>query len=431
MLEHSLPAFPSLCYLYSHMAHSLVKCAKTILLYNPHDCELNYVWLEYVVFTNHRLIEKKLLPGAKKQIVNNSWWSFQIAAPLTCKKRVAIIHKWKQTHHSCSNAESMCSGGRRPERSGRRRSGGRPDRLRWRSGERKGRRRCRHSGGRRGRRRCRHSGGRRERRSRRRQVLPKEPAGTSAPPSGLVGLSAPPSGLAVLTPPPSRLAGQTGGPGAGRTDRGTCGPGAGRTDRGTGGPGVGHAGHTESPIHFCSTLTSFCSKRLGYIYPLSHASSLGYCIKWSHCLPPQHGQKPSRNTPRFLSSLHPITNAIISTNKSHLATLPDFKLCNTSLLVILQGFTFYLCDGKWTAFILRLYPKRCTVYASHSPVHTHVQSHDWLPCKVPISSSGAIGGVLLTDTSTRPGWDRICTFPRVFSSLVPGSVLYFRVRRSG
>ena len=38
MLEHSVPTFPGLCYLYSHMAHSLclrVKCAKTILLHNP------------------------------------------------------------------------------------------------------------------------------------------------------------------------------------------------------------------------------------------------------------------------------------------------------------------------------------------------------------------------------------------------------------
>ena len=46
MLEHSVPTCPGLCYLYSHMAHSLcllVKCAKTILLYNPQDSDLNDV----------------------------------------------------------------------------------------------------------------------------------------------------------------------------------------------------------------------------------------------------------------------------------------------------------------------------------------------------------------------------------------------------
>ena len=46
MLEHSVPIRPSLCYWYSHTAHSLcllVKCAKTILLYNPQDSDLNDV----------------------------------------------------------------------------------------------------------------------------------------------------------------------------------------------------------------------------------------------------------------------------------------------------------------------------------------------------------------------------------------------------
>ena len=47
VLEHSVPTCPSLCYWYSHMAHSLcllVKCAKTILvIYNPQDSHFNYV----------------------------------------------------------------------------------------------------------------------------------------------------------------------------------------------------------------------------------------------------------------------------------------------------------------------------------------------------------------------------------------------------
>ena len=29
-----------------------------------------------------------------------------------------------------------------------------------------------------------------------------------------------------------------------------------------------------------------------------------------------------------------------------------------------------MVNGKWTAFIQRLYPKRCKMYASHSPIHT-------------------------------------------------------------
>ena len=39
--------------------------------------------------------------------------------------------------------------------------------------------------------------------------------------------------------------------------------------------------------------------------------------------------------------------------------------------------------------------------------HSHTNGN-WLPCKVPTSSSGTIGGlgVLLRDTSTCPGWDR-------------------------
>ena len=115
MLECSVPTCPGLCYLYSHMAHSLflrVKCAKIILLYNRHDSDLNYVWLEYVAFTHHRLIgknfgEKNYFRVLKNRCVNNSWWNFQIATPLTRDKRVTIIHKWKQTDNSCSNASLL------------------------------------------------------------------------------------------------------------------------------------------------------------------------------------------------------------------------------------------------------------------------------------------------------------------------------------
>ena len=85
-------------------------CAKTILLYNPQDGNLNDVRLESVTFTHHRLnkkniAEKKILSNLViNRYVHNSWWSFQIAVPVTYEKQVAIIHKWKQTHHSCSNA---------------------------------------------------------------------------------------------------------------------------------------------------------------------------------------------------------------------------------------------------------------------------------------------------------------------------------------
>ena len=36
--------------------------------------------------------------------------------------------------------------------------------------------------------------------------------------------------------------------------------------------------------------------------------------------------------------------------------------------------------GKWTAFIQRLYPKRCTIYASHSPIHTHIYTPTAIGC---------------------------------------------------
>ena len=44
---------------------------------------------------------------------------------------------------------------------------------------------------------------------------------------------------------------------------------------------------------------------------------------------------------------------------------------------------------------------------TRSHTHSHTNGY-WLPCKVPTSLSGAIGGlgVLLRDTWTRPGWDR-------------------------
>ena len=33
-------------------------------------------------------------------------------------------------------------------------------------------------------------------------------------------------------------------------------------------------------------------------------------------------------------------------------------------------------------FILRLYPKRCTIYASHSPIHTPIHTHTHTPTAI-------------------------------------------------
>ena len=56
-------------------------------------------------------------------------------------------------------------------------------------------------------------------------------------------------------------------------------------------------------------------------------------------------------------------------------------------------------------------------------IHSHTNSN-WLPCKVPTSSSGAIGGWghfggLLRDTSTHPGWDRTGNPPTARQLLLP------------
>ena len=48
-------------------------------------------------------------------------------------------------------------------------------------------------------------------------------------------------------------------------------------------------------------------------------------------------------------------------------------------------------NGKWSSFIQRLYPKRCTVHASHSPTRTHIHKVTHQQQLAPTSSSGAIG----------------------------------------
>ena len=48
-------------------------------------------------------------------------------------------------------------------------------------------------------------------------------------------------------------------------------------------------------------------------------------------------------------------------------------------------------NGNWTPFKSRFYPKHFTVYASYSPVHTHI--HTALaegPRRAPTSSTGAV-----------------------------------------
>ena len=57
---------------------------------------------------------------------------------------------------------------------------------------------------------------------------------------------------------------------------------------------------------------------------------------------------------------------------------------------------------------------------THSHTHSHTNG-DWLPCKAPTSSSGAIGGSVSCsgDTSTRPGRDRTGNPPTARRLLLP------------
>ena len=50
------------------------------------------------------------------------------------------------------------------------------------------------------------------------------------------------------------------------------------------------------------------------------------------------------------------------------------------LLVRLSSQLLLQINGKWTAFILRLYPKCCTIYASHSHIHTHTHTPTAIGC---------------------------------------------------
>ena len=67
------------------------------------------------------------------------------------------------------------------------------------------------------------------------------------------------------------------------------------------------------------------------------------------------------------------------------------------------------------------YPKRFTIYASHSPIHPFSHTNgNWLPCKVPTSSRSNWGlGALLRDTPTHPGGDRTGNPPTARRLLLP------------
>ena len=100
----------------------------------------------------------------------------------------------------------------------------------------------------------------------------------------------------------------------------------------------------------------------------------------------------------------------------------------------------YLVNGKWTAFIWRLYPKRCTIYASHSPIHIHIHTPRAIGCHARyhqlVRSNWGLGVLLrdtLTcpDTSTRPGWDRTSSPPTARRQLLPPELYHPIVHGSG
>ena len=74
------------------------------------------------------------------------------------------------------------------------------------------------------------------------------------------------------------------------------------------------------------------------------------------------------------------------------------------------------------ALLQRLYPKRCTIYASHSPIHTHIHTRTAIGCHAryqPAHQEQSGVRCLAQGHFDMPGWDRTGNPPTARRLLLP------------